>query len=239
MTEIFNMMTNAMGDLYEEPYESTQARETLPKHLRRIMSRDYAGVNESFWILFDAADELERGFVYRANGEARSTDERLQRSELLDRLARLCHVAERSLRQPHPFDETINIPDQRRELRFELEQCRALIGRIEATFPSISDADLVGASQEQRVQHSPTDGVMGANGPRVMFKITVVTMANTRIEMPNATEDDAQKFIAGLENRANQFFTRPGATRPNAFIPFHAIAHVDIEPLPSPDGEKG
>lgn len=47
-----------MSDAIEPAYESSQRR-FLPEHLRRIASRDYVGVNEGFWALRDAADEIE------------------------------------------------------------------------------------------------------------------------------------------------------------------------------------
>lgn len=43
---------------YAEPYESTQHPAGLPRHLERIASRDYCGVNEGFWILRDAASYI-------------------------------------------------------------------------------------------------------------------------------------------------------------------------------------
>lgn len=49
-----------MSDAPTVPYESSEDARHLPAHLRRIASRDYVGVNEGFWILQDAAAEIER-----------------------------------------------------------------------------------------------------------------------------------------------------------------------------------
>lgn len=60
-----------------------------------------------------------------------------QRSELMDRLARLCHVAGEAA--------IVDIIDAD-NIRFEVEQSRALIERIEQTYPSRTDADVPSTS---------------------------------------------------------------------------------------------
>lgn len=51
---------------YDEPYESAQSINTLPRHLERIAARDYVGVNEGYWILRDAGAAIAKLVAFKS-----------------------------------------------------------------------------------------------------------------------------------------------------------------------------